>query len=152
MIGIVAIVALFLYAVTHNNNSGPAVSTAAPTSRPAPTPAYVQAQPVEVRRALPIDVRRALPVVPRAELVGASGRVASPWNSEIGVGDWHDVTLLDGTTKVNACYQGWLPSSSDLPNQGHFIGEEFATGDVAHPDTWIWLTPTGAHFASWVDP
>ena len=146
VIGCALIVALFIWALSHNN--GPSDLTAPSESRPAATssrqPAYAQAQP-EVRRALPVDVRRALPVVQRAQLVSAP-------TTEIGVGAWHSVRLLDGTTTVSACFQGWLPSSADLPNAGHFIGEEFATGDAAHPNTWIWMIPVGASFPSWVDP
>jgi len=57
VIGTVTIVALFLYAVSHNN--GPSTSTAPPESRSVPTPS---SQPVEVRWALPppVEVRRAL--------------------------------------------------------------------------------------------
>src|SRR6516165_11004477 len=61
VIGAIAIVALFLYAVSRTG--GPSTSTAPPESRPVLPP--LQSQPVEVRRALPppVEVRRALPVV-----------------------------------------------------------------------------------------
>jgi hypothetical protein len=55
--------------------------------------------------------------------------------------------LLDGTT-VQVCYQGELPSSAALPRQGRFIGEEWSTGNTS----WIWMTPAGVNFPSWVDP
>ena len=81
-------------------------------------------------------------VVPRAQL-------ASP--SEAQSGEWHAVTLLDGSV-VEACYQGNLSSSADLPNQGHFLGEEWSTGTWQNASDWIWLKPVGSSFASWVDP
>jgi hypothetical protein len=59
--------------------------------------------------------------------------------------------MPDGTI-VSASFQGWLPSSADLPNAGHFLGEEFATGTVANPTAWIWMTRAGALSPSWVDP
>jgi hypothetical protein len=101
-----------------------------------------QSRPVEVRRALPppIEVRRALPAVPRALLVTAP--VSTVSNAE-----WQPVRLLDGTT-VQVCYQGELPSSAALPTRGRFIGEEWSTGNTS----WIWMTPAGASFPSWVDP
>jgi hypothetical protein len=55
--------------------------------------------------------------------------------------------MPDGTI-VSASYQGELPSSASLPSQGRFIGEEWSTGDTS----WIWMTPAGASFPSWVDP
>ena len=59
VIGAIAIVALFLYAVSRTG--GPSTSTAPPESRSVPIP--LRSQPVEVRRALPppVEVRRALP-------------------------------------------------------------------------------------------
>src|SRR6516165_9531376 len=64
VIGAIAIVALFVYAVSRTD--GPSTSTAPPESRSVPTP--LRSQPVEVRRALPppVEVRRALPAVLRA--------------------------------------------------------------------------------------
>jgi hypothetical protein len=141
VIGTVAIAALFLYAVSHNN--GPSTSTAPPESRSGPTPS---SQPVEVRWALPgpVEVRRALPVVPRAlPVTGPVSLVPDPTT-----GQWQPVTLLDGRTTVQACYQGELPSSAALPPQGCFIGEEWSNGNTS----WIWMTPAGASFPSWVDP
>lgn len=137
VIGTVAIVALFLYAVSHNN--GPSTSTAPPESRSVPTPS---SQPVEVRRALPppVDVRRALPAVPRA--LPVTSVVSTVSNAE-----WQPVRMPDGTV-VQVCYQGELPSSAALPLQGRFIGEEWSTGNTS----WIWTTPAGASFPSWVDP
>jgi len=55
--------------------------------------------------------------------------------------------MPDGTI-VEARYQGELPSSAALPPQGRFIGEEWSTGNTS----WIWMTPAGAAFPSWVDP
>jgi len=55
--------------------------------------------------------------------------------------------MPDGSI-VWAVYQGELPSSAALPAQGRFIGEEWSTGSTA----WIWMTPAGASFPSWVDP
>jgi hypothetical protein len=134
VIGTVAIVALFLYAVSHNG--GPSTSTA-PESRSVPTPS---SRPVEVRRALPpVEVRRALPVVPRALPVTSVVSTVSD--------SGQPVRLLDGTT-VQAFYQGELPSSAALPVRGRFIGEEWSTGNTS----WIWMTPAGASFPSWVDP
>jgi hypothetical protein len=55
--------------------------------------------------------------------------------------------MPDGTI-VNVSYQGELPSSAALPPQGHFIGEAYSTGTTS----WVWMTPAGANFPSWVDP
>jgi hypothetical protein len=99
-----------------------------------------QSRPVEVRRALPpVEVRRALPVVPRALPVTSVVSTVSD--------SGQPVRLLDGTT-VQAFYQGELPSSAALPVRGRFIGEEWSTGNTS----WIWMTPAGASFPSWVDP
>jgi hypothetical protein len=55
--------------------------------------------------------------------------------------------MPDGTV-VQAFYEGQLNSSGELPARGRFIGEEYSTGDTS----WIWMTPSGAAFPSWVDP
>jgi hypothetical protein len=55
--------------------------------------------------------------------------------------------MPDGTV-VQVCYQGELPSSATLPARGRFTGEEWSTGNTS----WIWMTPAGASFPSWVDP
>jgi hypothetical protein len=55
--------------------------------------------------------------------------------------------MLDDTI-VEAGYQGELPNSAALPPQVRFIGEEWSTGNTS----WIWMTPAGASFPSWVDP
>jgi len=99
---------------------------------------------VEVRRALPaVEVRRALPAVPRALPVTSSASLVS----DPQIGQWQPVRLLDGTI-MQVCYQGELPSSAALPPRGRFIGEEYSTGNTS----WIWMTPVGASFPSWVDP
>ena len=132
VIGAIAIVALFLYAVSRNN--GPSTSTA----RSVPIPS---SQPVEVRRALPaVEVRRALPAVPRALLVSSQASSVSNTN-------WQAIRMPDGTI-VQVSYQGELPDSAALPPRGRFIGEEYSTGKTS----WIWMTPAGANFPSWVDP
>jgi hypothetical protein len=141
IIGTIAIVAL-LYAVSRP--SSPMVP-AESRSVPAPSlPASVEvrrALPVEVRQALPVEVRRALPAVPRALLVSRlRENVPTPAESQ-----W--LRMPDGTT-VEARYQGELSSSAALPPQGRFIGEEWSTGNTS----WIWMTPDGASFPSWVDP
>jgi hypothetical protein len=100
-----------------------------------------QARPVEVRRALPaVEVRRALPAVPRALPVTSQTSTVS--NTE-----WQPIRMPDGSI-VQASYQGELPSSAALPARGRFIGEEYSTGNTS----WIWMTPAGASFPSWVDP
>lgn len=101
-----------------------------------------QSRPVEVRRALPppVEVRRALPAVPRAL------PVTSP-ASTVSNAEWQPVTMPDGTI-VQASYQGELPNSAALPHQGRFIGEEWSSGNAS----WIWITPAGVNFPSWVDP
>jgi hypothetical protein len=104
-----------------------------------------QSKTTEVRRALPppVEVRRALPTVVRALLVTApESTVSNPTSSQ-----WQSVRFYDGTT-VQACYQGELPSSAALPPRGRFIGEEWSTDNTS----WIWMTPAGASFPSWVDP
>jgi hypothetical protein len=96
---------------------------------------------IEVRRALPaVEVRKALPAVPRALPVTAP--VSTVSNAE-----WQPVKMPDGTI-MEARYQGELPSSAALPPQGRFIGEEWSTGNTS----WIWMTPTGVNFPSWIDP
>lgn len=136
IIGIIAIVTAFLYAVSH-----PSTSTVPPESGSVPTPP--SSQPVEVRRALsvppPVAVRRALPLVPRALPVTFPAPVSNT--------GWHSVRFPDGTT-VPVSYQGELPGSAALPSRGRFIGEEWSTGNTS----WIWMTPAGARFPSWVDP
>ena len=99
-----------------------------------------QSRPVEVRRALPaVEVRRALPAVPRALPVTSANTVSNA--------QWQPIRMPDGTI-VNVSYQGELPSSAALPPQGHFIGEAYSTGTIS----WVWMTPAGASFPSWVDP
>jgi hypothetical protein len=125
-----------LWALLHNQGSQP-------------SPLRAELNPLRLvpeARQTPIDVRRALPVVPRAELVGG------PAFSVPQTGPWHSVTLLDGRTVVQACYQGALNSPADLPAQGRFLGEEWSTGTGPSANQWIWSQPAGAHFASWVDP
>ena len=138
ILGAVAIVALSLYAVS-SHRGGPSIPTAPPESRSVPTPS---SQSVEVRRALPppsvIEVRRALPAVPRA--LPVTSQVSPMWN-------WQPVRMPDGTL-VQVSYQGERPSSAALPTRGRFIGEEWSTGNTS----WIWMTPAGASFPSWVDP
>jgi hypothetical protein len=80
-------------------------------------------------------------VIPRTQLV-------SP--SEVQTGEWHAVTLLNGSV-VQACYQGNLGSPADLP-RGRFLGEEWSTSTGQNASDWIWLKPVGSSFASWVDP
>jgi hypothetical protein len=100
-----------------------------------------QPRPVEVRRALPaVEVRRALAAVPRALPVASA--VSTVSNAE-----WQPIRMPDGSI-VQASYQGELPSSAALPARGRFIGEEWSTGNMS----WIWMTPPGASFPSWVDP
>jgi hypothetical protein len=127
---------VFLWALLHNQSSQPSPLRAG----------FNPLRLVPEARQTPIDVRRALPVVPRAELVGG------PAFSVPQTGQWHSVTLLDGRTVVQACYQGALNSPADLPAQGRFLGEEWSTGTGSSANQWIWLQPAGAHFASWVDP
>ena len=99
-----------------------------------------QARPIEVRRALPpspsAEVRRALPAVPRA----------LPVTTAVST-EWQPIRMPDGTI-VQASFQGELPSTAALPARGRFIGEEWSTGKTS----WIWMTPAGANFPSWVDP
>jgi len=119
-----------------------AVSTLTiPISRPVNGTQH-QSGPVEVRRALPppVEVRRALPAVPRA--LPVTSPVSTFSNAE-----WQPIRMPDGTI-VQASYQGELPSSAALPPRGRFIGEEWSTGNTS----WIWMTPAGANFPSWVDP
>jgi len=143
VIGTVAIAALFLYAVSHTG--GPSNSTAPQESRSVPT---TSSQPVEVRRALPppVEVRRALPAVPRALLVSRS-RFSEHAPIPAPYAESQPVRMPDGTI-VEARYQGELPSGAALPPQGRFIGEQWSTGNTS----WIWMTPAGASFPSWVDP
>ena len=96
---------------------------------------------VEVRRALPVvEVRRALPAVPRALLVSSQASTVSNTN-------WQAIRMPDGTI-VQVSYQGELPRSAARPPRGRFLGEEYSTGNTS----WIWMTPVGASFPSWVDP
>ena len=147
VIGAIAIVALFLYTVSRTG--GPSTSTVPPESRSVLPP--LRSQPVEVRRALPppvevrralpvVEVRKALPAVPRALLVN-SAPFAVP---TVG---WQSIRMPDGSI-IPVHYEGELPSSAALPPRGRFIGEEYSTGNTS----WIWMTPVGASFPSWVDP
>jgi hypothetical protein len=96
-----------------------------------------QGRPLEVRRALPVvEVRRALPAIPRA----------LPVTTAVST-EWQPIRMPDGTI-VQASFQGELPSTAALPARGRFIGEEWSTGKTS----WIWMTPAGANFPSWVDP
>ena len=138
VIGTVAIVALFLYAMSHKG--GPSTFTAPLESRSVPTPS---SQPVEVRRALPpavVEIRRALPAVPRA--LPVTSVVSTVSNAQ-----WQSVRFYDGTV-VPVCYQGELSNTAALPSHGRFIGEEWSTGKTS----WIWMMRPGTSFASWVDP
>jgi hypothetical protein len=121
-----------------------AVSTLSSLSNRAVHESQPQSRPVEVRRALPpVEVRRALPAVPRALPVTAAENPPIP----TPYAESQPIRLPDGTI-VEARYQGELPSSAALPPQGRFIGEEWSTGNTS----WIWMTPAGASFLSWVDP
>ena len=115
-----------------------------PIASKLPTQVEIQRTPlpsVEVRRALPVvEVRRALPTALRALPVN-SVPAAIP---NIG---WQSIRMPDGSI-IPIHYEGELPSSAALPLQGHFIGEEYSTGNTS----WIWMTPVGASFPSWVDP
>ena len=132
VIGAITIAALFLYAMSRT--SGPSTSTAPPGIQSVPS------QPVEVRRALPVEVRRALPAALRA-LPVSSAALAVP-----AVG-WQSIRMPDGSL-IPAYYAGGLPSSAALPPRGHFLGEQWSTGTTS----WVWMTPAGANFPSWVDP
>jgi len=124
----------FLWTLLHNQPSQPTASSRG-------QPAYTSSPPVEVRRALPVvEVRKALPAVPRA--LPVSSGVSTVSNAP-----WQPIRMPDGTI-VNVSYQGELPSSAALPPQGHFIGEAYSTGTTS----WVWMTPAGANFPSWVDP
>jgi hypothetical protein len=124
---------VFLWALLHNQ---PSQSSASSRGQPA----YTSSPPVEVRRALPVvEVRKALPAVPRALPVTSANTVSNA--------QWQPIRMPDGTI-VNVSYQGELPSSAALPPQGHFIGEAYSTGTTS----WVWMTPAGATFPSWVDP
>ena len=116
-----------------------AVSTQSTLSSRSVDDTQPQSREREVRRALPpVEVRRALTAVPRA--LPVTSQVSPMWN-------WQPVGMPDGTL-VQVSYQGELPSSAALPHQGRFIGEEWSTGNTS----WIWMTPAGASFPSWVDP
>jgi hypothetical protein len=132
-LGIVVFIAMLAHAIS---------SVSAPSSRPVygAQPSQPAFPPVAVRRALPVEVRRAELVSPK--LITENPPTPAPY------AEWHQVTLLDGRTTVPACYQGELPNSAALPHQGRFIGEEWSTGNTS----WIWMTPAGASFSSWVDP
>jgi hypothetical protein len=107
-----------------------------PPIDPAPSPPAL-----EVRRALPvIEVRRALPAVPRALPVSSA-------TTTVPTVGWQSIRMLDGRI-VPVHYEGELPSSAALPPQGRFLGEEWSSGKTS----WIWMTPAGASFPSWVDP
>ena len=102
---------------------------------PSPSPV------LEVRRALPVvEVRRALPTVLRALPVN-SALVPVPTTG------WQSIQMPNGA-KIAVHYEGELPSSAALPLHGHFIGEEYSTGNTS----WIWTQPAGTNVASWVDP
>jgi hypothetical protein len=60
---------------------------------------------------------------------------------------WQQIKMPDGEI-VWVSYQGRLSSSSQLPNEGRFIGEEWSTDQTS----WVWMVPAGSTFPSWVDP
>jgi hypothetical protein len=90
-----------------------------------------------------IEIRRALPAVPRALLVGPQQQQTDA----IANRGWQSIRMPDGSV-IPVHYEGELPSSAALPPQGRFIGEEYSTGNTS----WIWMTPVGTSFPSWVDP
>jgi hypothetical protein len=132
VIGAITVAALFLYAMSHT--SGPSSPTAPPEIQSVPS------QPVEVRRALPVKVRRALPTVLRALPVNSA-------QSTVPTVGWQSIRMPDGSF-IPVHYEGELPSSAALPLQGHFIGEEYSTGNTS----WVWTQPAGTNVPSWVDP
>jgi hypothetical protein len=146
VLGLVVIL-LFFWVASRNNgpsasptrSSSSSSSSSSEESRPVSTP-FLAPQPVEVRRAIPVDVRRALPAVPRAELVSSA---VLPGSNAM----WQSVRMPDGTV-LPVSYQGNLSSSAALPGRGRFIGEEWSSGTTS----WVWMTPAGASFPSWVDP
>jgi hypothetical protein len=87
-----------------------------------------------------IEVRRALPTVLRALPVNSA-------QSTVPTAGWQSIRMPDGRV-IPVHYQGELPSSAALPLHGHFIGEEYSTGNTS----WIWTQPAGTNVASWVDP
>ena len=93
-----------------------------------------------VRRALPVEVRRALPRALRALPVNSVP-------SAVPTVGWQSIRMPDGSI-IPIHYEGELPSSAALPLHGHFIGEEYSTGNTS----WVWMTPAGTNVASWVDP
>jgi hypothetical protein len=122
----------------------------APSSQPGAntrTDTPPDSRPVEVRRALPVtpvEVRRALPAVLRAlPVTGAENPPAVvPYAQE------RLVTMPDGSI-VEARLEGELRNSANLPPRGRFLGETWRTADGT---SWVWMTPAGASFPSWVDP
>jgi hypothetical protein len=44
--------------------------------------------------------------------------------------------------------EGQLSTTAQLPAQGQVIGDAFQIDN----HYWLWLTPAGANFPSWVDP
>lgn len=106
------------------------------TSSTGPTQSAPQARPAEVRRALPVALR-ALPI-----------DAAAPENPPISYAASKRIIMPDGSI-VQTYFQGKLPNAASLPPLGRFNGEAWVTADGT---TWIWATPAGAAFPSWVDP
>jgi hypothetical protein len=142
----IAVAALFLYAIEHTSDPSTStaplrtsdLSAAVPEIRSVPAP--ILSQSVEVRRALPVEVRRALPTALRALPVNSVSSVVPT------VG-WQSIRMPDNSV-IPVHYEGELPSSAALPLQGHFVGEEYSTGNTS----WVWTQPAGTNVASWVDP
>jgi hypothetical protein len=67
--------------------------------------------------------------------------------SDPGIGQWRSVKFSDGTT-MQIRDGSQLPSTAFLPGRGEFIGD----ARVIDNHYWIWMTPAGASFPSWVDP
>jgi len=135
-------VILFFWALSHHN--APSSSTAPLESRSVPTPSQSRTEAVRPSFSGWVEVRRALPVAPRALPVTSRESLPPPLPYAQG----QLVTMPDGTP-VDARYQGELASSAALPPQGRFIGETWRTADGT---SWVWMTPAGASFPSWVDP
>jgi len=142
----IAVAALFLYAIEHTSDPSTStaplrtsdLSAAVPEIRSVPAP--ILSQSVEVRRALPVEVRRALPTALRALPVNSA-------QSIVPTVGWQSIRMPDGSI-IPVHYEGELNSSAALPLQGHFVGEEYSTGNTS----WVWTQPAGTNVASWVDP
>ena len=112
------------------------------------TRAKAAAEPVQEQQNPVLDlgavIRRTLARAANEILMARQARIQRLLDDLLGVQFDSGLPISNDSS----CLPGELPSSAALPPRGRFIGEEWSTGNTS----WIWMTPAGANFPSWVDP